>query len=145
MFFQHKGCNLTGEKMEELIIEATKSFPFVHLDPTENTLEIRGESYPENAAKMYAPVFAWIEEYLKGLQHEVVRIDFEITYFNSSSSKILMNFFDMLEDAAENGKKIVVNWYYHEDNETALECGEEFQEDMELVEFNLREISDTDD
>jgi len=131
-----------GKNMENLIIEAAKSFPYIHFDPAENTLEIRGESYPENAAKAYAPMFAWLEEYLQGLQDEVVRVDFEITYFNSSSSKILMNFFDMLENAAQDGKKIVVNWHYHEDNETALECGEEFMEDMELAEFNLREISD---
>lgn len=128
--------------MEELIIEATKSFPYIHFDHAGNRLEIKGESYPENAAKAYAPMFAWLEEYLMGLQDEMVRVDLEITYFNSSSSKILMNFFDMLEDAAQAGKKIVVNWYYHEDNETALECGEEFMEDMDLVEFNLREISD---
>ena len=128
--------------MEKLLIEATKSSPFIRFDHAEHTLEIRGESYPENAAKAYAPMFAWLEEYLQGLQDEVVRVDLEITYFNSSSSKILMNFFDMLEDAAQAGKKIVVNWHYHEDNETALECGEEFMEDMELVEFNLREISD---
>ena len=130
--------------MEDLIIEATKSFPYIHFDPAGNRLEIRGESYPENAAKAYAPVFAWLEEYLQGIGDGGVRVDFEITYFNSSSSKILMNFFDTLEDAAQDGKKIVVNWHYHEDNETALECGEEFQEDMELVEFNLREISDGD-
>jgi hypothetical protein len=107
-------------------------------------LEIRGESYPENASKTYAPVFAWLERYLEGLRDEVVQVELEITYFNSSSSKILMNFFDMLEDAAETGKKIVVNWYYDEENETALEYGEEFQEDMELVEFNLKELLDGD-
>lgn len=131
--------------MEALIIEATKSSPFIHFDGAQNVLVIKGESYPENAAKTYAPMFAWLEEYLKGLGDEVVRVDMEITYFNSSSSKILMNFFDMLEDAAEGGKKIVVNWHYHENNETAMECGEEFMEDMSCVEFNLREISDTND
>ncbi len=131
--------------MEKLIVEATKSSPFVHFDHEKHTLEIKGESYPENAAKTYAPMFDWLEEYLMGLKEEVVQVNLEITYFNSSSSKILINFFDMLEDAARDGKKIVVNWHYHEDNETALECGEEFMEDMNLVEFNLREISDTDD
>ena len=131
--------------MEDLIIEATKSSPFIHFDYAKHTLEIKGESYPENAAKAYAPVFAWLEEYLGGLKDEEVWVNLEITYFNSSSSKVLMNFFDMLEDAARDGKKIVVNWHYHEDNETALECGEEFMEDMDHVEFKLREISDRDE
>ena len=131
--------------MEDLIIEATKSSPSIYFDYPRHTLTIKGESYPENAAKVYAPMFAWLEAYLEGLGDEVVQVNLEITYFNSSSSKILMNFFDMLEDAAEAGKKIVVDWHYHEDNETALECGEEFMEDMSFVEFNLRELSETDD
>ncbi len=131
--------------MENLIIDATKSSPYIHFDCAQHTLTIKGESYPENAAKTYAPMFAWLEEFLNGLRDEKVQVDLEITYFNSSSSKILMNFFDMLENAAELGKKIVVDWRYHEDNETALECGEEFMEDMNFVEFHLTEIPETDD
>jgi hypothetical protein len=36
--------------------------------------------------------------------------------------------------------RYVVNWKYHADNNTALECGEEFQEDLENVAFNLVEL-----
>lgn len=53
-----------------------------------------------------------------------------------------MNFFDRLEEAAKKGMQIEVNWLYHEDNETALECGEEFQEDLKNVSFNLLQIQE---
>ncbi|MFP4452722.1 MAG: DUF1987 domain-containing protein [Desulfobacterales bacterium] len=82
----------------------------------------------------------WLETYLNQLEDETVEVDVELIYFNSSSSKVFMNFFDMLEDAARRGVSVVVNWKYHKDNDTALECGEEFQEDMENVSFNLVEL-----
>jgi hypothetical protein len=123
--------------MEAFVREQTKSTPWIRLDPQEHILEIKGESYPENSASFYSPMLEWLENYLKELDGGQVRVEMELIYFNSSSSKVLMNFFDMLEDAARRGVDAVVNWRYHEDNDTALECGEEFQEDMEYVKFQL--------
>ena len=128
--------------MESLAIEATKSSPHIHFDAENHILEIKGESYPENAAKFYTPIFSWLEAYIEELEDNVATVNLEINYINSSSSKILMNFFDMLEEAVETGKKILVNWHYHEDNDTALECGEEFQEDLNRLQFNLVKIVD---
>ena len=127
--------------MENLVIEATKSSPYIHFNAEKNILVIKGESYPEYAAKFYAPVFQWLESYLISMNPDSIEVKLEVIYFNSSSSKILMNFFDRLETAAQNGKNITINWIYHEDNEAALECGEEFMEDLTTVSFNLVETS----
>ena len=126
--------------MENLILEPTKSTPLVRFDAGAHSLEIKGESYPENAAKFYSPLFKWLDDYLEAKGGEQTEVNLEIIYFNSSSSKALMNFFDRLEEAAQAGKNIVVNWRYHEENETAQECGEEFMEDLEALNFNMVEI-----
>lgn len=126
--------------MEAFVREQTKSTPWIHLDPEKHHLEIKGESYPENSANFYSPMLEWLESYLQQLKDETVRVEVELIYFNSSSSKVFMNFFDMLEDAAERGVNVAVNWWYHPDNDTALECGEEFQEDLEYVSFQLAEL-----
>ena len=124
--------------MEPLIIAATKSTPAVDLDATANRLQLKGESYPENAAKFYEPIFAWLAAYGAQLAPgQPIVADLEIVYFNSSSSKALMNLFDWLEQLAEAGHSVTVNWYYHTENQSALECGEEFQEDVMAVIFNL--------
>jgi hypothetical protein len=123
--------------MQELLIEASKSSPRVHFDPSRRVLEIHGESYPENASKFYAPVFEWLGQYLAGLGEEPVIVDLNISYFNSSSSKALMNLFDMLEESCRNGRRISVIWRFDPDNETAQECGEEFKEDVCDLPFNL--------
>lgn len=126
--------------MEAFLREKTKSTPWIKLDPESRRFEIQGESYPENSANFYSPMLQWLETYLNQLENEGLEVDVELIYFNSSSSKVFMNFFDMLEDAAQRGVSVVVNWKYHEDNDTALECGEEFQEDLENVSFNLVEL-----
>lgn len=125
--------------MENLYIEASKYTPEVMFDASSQILEIKGESYPENTAEFYAPVFSWINELLEQAKPDSqLTINMEIIYFNSSSSKVLMDLFDLFEDRASQGMNIQVNWIYDEENESALEYGEEFQEDLNVVEFNLQ-------
>jgi Domain of unknown function (DUF1987). len=124
--------------MEDLMIEKTKSTPFIYLSQVTNSFILKGESFPENSAKFYAPVLEWIREYITALDvHTKVIMDFEIIYFNSSTSKIFMTIFDLLDEAAMAGKNITVNWKCDENNETAIECGEEFQEDLGYLSFNI--------
>ena len=53
---------------------------------------------------------------------------------------MLLDLFDRLEtEVVENQKNIVVNWIYDPENESALEYGEEFKEDLERLTFNLVE------
>lgn len=125
--------------MKNLIIEKTSATPEIRFDYASGTLELRGESYPENTAEFYAPVFEWLRNFLDSNNEIAMTVNLEIIYFNSSSSKALMNFFDLLEDAAEAGRKIVVNWIYAAGNEGAQEYGEEFKEDLDTLEFNLVE------
>ncbi len=123
--------------MEDLFIEASKYTPAILFDYKNHLLEIKGESYPENIAEFYAPIFSWIEQYVEKLQDQKATINIDLIYFNSSSSKILLDLFDILESAAEEGKNIEVNWIYEEGDEDGLEFGEEFQEDFKAVSFNL--------
>jgi len=123
--------------MNNLVVEATKYTPEIFFDCENHVLGIRGKSYPENTSVFYSPVFEWLEEYLEKAEKEKITVNMELIYFNSSSSKILMDFCDVLDAAASDGKNITVNWVYEEDDEDALEFGEEFQEDLESVTFNL--------
>lgn len=127
--------------MENLAIEGTKSSPYVHFDASAGLLEIRGKCYPENAAKFFAPIFSWLADYLSSAPVQLVTVDIEMIYFNSSSSKALMNLLETLDGAASQGVRIEVNWRYHEENDTILEAGEEFKEEVSELTFNLVEIS----
>jgi hypothetical protein len=117
-------------------IERTKCSPEVLMDPSGRCL-IAGESYPEDSYEFYAPIIKWMKTYIEDAGDKRCEFDFEMIYFNSSSSKILWDIFDMFEDYAKNGKNIAVNWIYEIDNDAGVEYGEEFSEDMEHLEFNF--------
>lgn len=125
--------------MENLIIEETKYTPSIKLDASKGVFELIGKSYPENTFEFYKPMMEWVETYFDGNECEKTVVNLEIIYFNSSSSKLFFDFFDLLEEAHNNGKKIEINWIYDEDNESAQEAGEDFKEDFEELNFNLVE------
>lgn len=123
--------------MENLSIEKTKFTPEVLLDAETGVLTVRGESYPENTAAFYKPVFKWIKDYFNNKKPDKTKVIIELYYFNSSSSKVLMNLFEELDDAGEKGVSVVVEWIYDPEDEDSLEFGEEFAEDVEHIEFIL--------
>ncbi len=131
--------------MENLEIEATRYTPEIIFDCTNDILRIKGKSYPENTAEFYTPVFAWLEKYMNQVEDQQVTLNIELLYFNSSSSKVLLDFFDILESAAANGRNILINWVYEEDDEDTLEFGEEFQEEFESLDFHLIKKMEFDD
>lgn len=122
--------------MENLIIEETKYTPSINLNVENGTIDIVGKSYPENTFEFYEPVMKWLEDYFNTSALKKTIVTFEIIYFNSSSSKLFFDFFDLLEEMSS--KSIIeINWVYDEENESALEAGEDFQEDFENLNIHL--------
>jgi len=124
--------------MDNWKIEATKHTPEIYFDVANNVLSMKGESYPENVDQISQPLFSWLANYLaQANPDQALTVNIELTYFNSSSSKMLLDLFDRLEEAAATGNNITVNWIYEADNDSAEEFGEEFKEDLEALTFNL--------
>lgn len=122
--------------MENLNIEATQYTPDIAFDVS-GKLSMKGKSYPENTFEFYAPVMDWAKTYFSNdSSPKALTLDIEITYFNSSSSKLFFDFFDLL-DENKGDFDITVNWIYDEENESALEAGEDFIEDFEDLTIKL--------
>jgi len=122
--------------MENLEIARTKSTPYVCFDAATGRLRIEGESYPENVVKFYAPVLEWLQAYFAN-GADRASLSFQIAYFNSSTSKVFMTIFDLLEAQAVAGHQVEVVWICDQDNDVAIECGEEFQEEVEALPFKI--------
>ncbi len=123
--------------MKTLTVQASKYTPEIELNAEANTLSIKGKSYPENTFDFYAPTITWLQEYFEQESLEKTTLNMDIIYFNSSSSKLFFDLFDLLEEAQTDGKEITVNWYYDAENESAEEAGEDFKEDFEEMDFNI--------
>ncbi|WP_027797112.1 DUF1987 domain-containing protein [Paraburkholderia acidipaludis] len=122
--------------MENLFIAATATSPEIDFRFDQNVLALRGESYPENAAAFYAPIMEQLNAWLAGCADAAITVDVTLTYFNSSSTKMLFGMFDALDRAASSGNRVEVNWYRDEEDETILEFGEELQTDFTAIKFN---------
>lgn len=121
--------------MDNFYIAATTTSPEVDFRFEQNVLAIRGESYPENAAAFYAPLIERLRTYLASCNEVSITVDVTLTYFNSSSTKMLFSVFDALDEAASSGNHVLVNWFRDAEDETILEFGEELQADFTAIQF----------
>ncbi len=73
-------------------------------------------------------MFAWIERFLAEAERPL-SLELRLLYLNTSSIKAMMDIFDLLEAAHQQGRSVGVNWYYDTRNERVMELAEEFKED----------------
>lgn len=116
--------------MDSLTIAPTKSSPAIHFNVVDGVFEMTGKSCPENVIAFYEPIFKWLKEYFETGAPIVLNV--KLTYFNTSSSKTLLDLFELLSSYHESSGKVMVNWFYEADDEDMLESGEEFSEDVSL-------------
>ncbi|OEZ63660.1 DUF1987 domain-containing protein [Duganella sp. HH105] len=127
--------------MEPLFISASPTSPEIDFRFDQDTLSIKGESYPENAAAFYGPLIARVQAYLDGRSDASITVNVSLAYFNSSSTKMLFSFFDALNKAAIAGNQVRLNWYHDEDDDTILEFGQELQDDFGALDFHDHPVS----
>lgn len=121
--------------METLRITGTEDSPEVILDLDTNSMEISGRSLPEDVITFYEPVVSWIEEYSKNPLDNTV-FNFKLSYFNTASSKIILDILTLFEEMIEEGYQVLVRWHYADDDEDMQEAGEEYA-DMVDVPFEM--------
>jgi len=124
--------------MDNIRIEATDRTPEVDFAYNENAFSLRGEAYPEDVNAFFGPIVDNLEQHLTSLQDKEVTFNFELIYFNSSTAKILMMLFEMLDACASSGNRVVINWVFEADDDNMQELGEEYAEDLEHAAFNLQ-------
>ena len=124
--------------MEPLIIEGSAKTPTVKFDADKGTIEIKGRSIPENSIEFYKPLVDWLDDYAKEPK-ELTQVNVQLEYFNTSSSKCILDVFKKLEAIHKAKHDVVINWYYEEDDEDMLEAGEDY-ESIIRVPFKMIEI-----
>jgi hypothetical protein len=125
--------------MDTIDIPPTGRSPLVHFSFQTGQFRLSGESYPENAAGFFGPLMQQLRDYLDEDGPDVT-FSIELSYFNSSSAKALMNIFELLEQAAERGRKVQIDWCYAPDDDTMEEFGEDFAEDIHQAVFVMRPL-----
>ncbi len=126
--------------METIIREGTPKTPYVKLDGEKGLIEIKGRSIPENSVEFYKPLIDWLDKY-GNVPLEVTNVNIQLEYFNTSSSKCILDIFKKLELICKKGSKVQINWYYEEDDEDMFEAGEDYQSIINIP-FSMIEMED---
>ncbi|WP_291726404.1 DUF1987 domain-containing protein [Bernardetia sp.] len=128
--------------MENFFLEGTNKTPQLDFNSNEGRFLIAGRSIPENSIEFYKPLFEWLDNYVSQAKSSTV-LDVKLEYFNTSSSKCLVEIFRKLETLQQKNDNVLINWYYEEDDEDMQESGEDFQEIID-VKIVLNEMEEED-
>ncbi len=123
--------------MEVIKIKGTDDTPSVILDKENEIFEISGRSLPEDVTSFYEPILNWLDEYAENPNSKTV-FSFKLVYFNTASSKLLLDILMKLEEMYENGNEVLIKWYYPEDDEDMEEAGEEY---ADIVDIPFEQVS----
>lgn len=123
--------------MEVIKIIGTDDTPSVTLDAQNEIFEISGRSLPEDVAAFYEPILDWLDRYAESPNDKTV-FNFKLVYFNTASSKLILDILLKLEEMHEDGKEILIKWHFPEDDEDMEEAGEEY---ADIVEVPFEQVS----
>lgn len=111
--------------MKKFYKDPTTKTPHINFDPETGEFLLEGRSIPENSLEYYRPLVEWLENYLKNPKPSTI-LTVNLEYFNTSTSKCLVEIFRKLE--VINGKSDVrIYWHYEEEDEDMMESGEDFR------------------
>jgi len=115
--------------MDNFTLEATSRTPAISLDASAGTLLIAGESYPEDVRTFFHVLSENVATFV-GSSPNSLDVAIKLTYFNSSSARMLMELLDQFDDAAGNGVTVNVNWYCDPDDDITREFAEDIASEV---------------
>ena len=123
--------------MDDLKIEGSAKTPAVEFN-SKGDLHLKGRSIPENSIEFYKPLIDWIGNYSQNSSSDTV-LNVQLEYFNTSSSKCILDVFKKLESIS--GSNVSIKWHYEEDDEDMLEAGEDYEAIIDLP-FEMIEVEE---
>ncbi|MBQ2321660.1 MAG: DUF1987 domain-containing protein [Bacteroidales bacterium] len=117
------------------LIPGTNRTPTVSFQ--NGNLAISGRSYMENSVEFYAPIKKLVDEY-----NGPINVEIGLDFFNTSSSKCLMDLLTLIDKKCVSGHECKIRWSYKADDEDMKDSAEEFRDVLRHVTVELEEIDD---
>ena len=113
--------------MNAYSVEQSNRTPLLNFNPSTGIFEVKGKSIPENSMGFYKPMFEWLDKYAEEPAAKTI-LNIQLDYFNTSSSKSVVDLFKKLEQISKSGKgEVHINWLHNEDDDDMLEAGEDYK------------------
>jgi hypothetical protein len=108
--------------IEEVHMLHTDRIPDIYLNP-DGIIKMKGRAFRLNKDEVPGELIKWIDTYVKNpAETTFVFIAFE--YMNTVSTSILVSLLKNLSRVKVQSKKLVIKWYYEEDDPDMRERGE---------------------
>lgn len=124
--------------MKHIILEATEDSPLITYDDSSNILSFSGKSFPEDVEDVYEPFTKWFNSTAHLLKGNI-RIEIQLEYYNTASSKKILQILLAFTKLKNTGLSVKVLWQYHEDDEDMEEAGKRYK-DLTELEFDFIEL-----
>lgn len=111
--------------MDNYTLTPTPKTPRLYFNAQSGDFEISGRSIPENSIEFYRPLMEWLDEYVTA-PNSSTKLTINLEYFNTSSSKCLVEIFRKLEKINDNSE-VRIFWHYEEEDEDMQESGDDFR------------------
>ncbi len=133
--------------MDNLNIPPTDFTPGVNFNLDTLTFRLSGVSRPEDVRDFYSQIIDWLVDLEKYFSKNVlenpdtnkINMEFRLAYFNSASSKLIIEILNRLKQFKAYGIGLEVNWYYDEGDEQMYDDAEELAEacDLDFIYYEL--------
>ena len=118
--------------MENLFIAKTDDTPEIDFNPETKEMKMTGRSLPEDVTTFYQPVLDWLDE-LEETPSGEYKCIMNLEYFNTASSKLILDILMRLEDIQLDGNTAIeIIWNYDERDTDMEEAAEEYSELVEV-------------
>jgi len=128
--------------IDEVHILPTNTTPEVLLNP-EGYIKIKGRAIAEDRPNFPEKIVDWIDGYLLN-PAETTEVIIALEFLNSFNTIILTSILKKIALLIPQGHKLVVNWYYEEDDDDIFERGGYISSTLDIpISFiTTRSISD---
>jgi hypothetical protein len=127
--------------LNNLHIKSTATTPEIMFNCESGELKISGRVIPDETEMFWSIPLNWISSFLDLKNHKYIELNFNIEYFNISSSKIILSILYKFNEVYNSGSNIKVVWNYRSEDEDMYEVGRDY-EHMVSIPFEFIEINE---
>jgi hypothetical protein len=109
-------------KTNEVHILSTNTTPEILLNP-KGIIKIKGRAIDESRTKFPEQILNWIDAYLLD-PAALTEVTIALEFLNSFNTIILTSTLKKISQVAQHGKRLIIRWYYEEDDIDIFERGE---------------------
>ncbi len=130
-------ANGTVSSLSDYVLEGTGETLLVDLRST-GALSFTGVSLCVRPTEVYADAVKWLREYVEQ-PAQATHVLFSIKYFNTSTSKVILEILQILEGLFRSGKEVEVHWRYKVGDLDMEDAGAGYAENT-LLPFHMEEF-----